>query len=79
MAAPYLKLFGTVAGGWVMARSALIAHEKLAQPQSDAAFIEAKLATSRFYAEHILPQARGYADTVTSGAASVLALPADKF
>jgi alkylation response protein AidB-like acyl-CoA dehydrogenase len=79
VAVPYLKLFGTVAGGWVMAQSALIAHVSAQGPQSDTDFLEAKLATARFYAEHILPQASGYADTVTSGAASVMALDAEKF
>ncbi|MES2564767.1 MAG: acyl-CoA dehydrogenase, partial [Pseudomonadota bacterium] len=79
VAVPYLKLFGVVAGGWVMARSALIAHEEAQAPQCDADFLEAKLATARFYFEHILPQARGYAETVTSGAASVLALDVAKF
>ncbi|HET7158655.1 MAG TPA: acyl-CoA dehydrogenase [Burkholderiales bacterium] len=79
VAVPYLKLFGAVAGGWVMARAALMAHEKRSEPQSDADFLEVKLATARFYFEHILPQASGYADTVTSGAASVMALAADKF
>ncbi len=54
---PYLKLFGTVAGGWMMARAALIAREKLAQPDADRDFLEGKLATARFYAEHELPRA----------------------
>jgi alkylation response protein AidB-like acyl-CoA dehydrogenase len=76
---PYLKLFGTVAGGWMMARAALIAGEKLKQPDADRDFLEAKLATARFYAEHELPRAATLAREVTRGADSVLALAPDKF
>ncbi len=75
---PYLRLFGTVAGGWLMAQAALIAQEKLTQPDTDHAFYKAKLATARFYAEHVLSQAQSLAREVTRGADSVLALePAD--
>ena len=79
VAVPYLELFGAVAGAWVMLRAAVVAHGKLADPRNDRDFLSAKLATSRFYAEHVLPQAKGHADTVTSGSASVLALDAAQF
>ena len=78
-AVPYLKLFGTVAGGWVMARAALIASAQLQQPDADREFLEAKLATARFYAEHELPKAGAFAREVTHGAASVLAFEPSKF
>ena len=76
---PYLKLFGTVGGGWMMARAAVIAQEKLKQPDADREFLEAKLATARFYAEHELPKAATFAREVTRGAESVLALDPAKF
>jgi hypothetical protein len=79
VAVPYLKLFGTVAGGWMMARAALAAREKLAQPDADRDFLEAKLATARFYGEHELPRAIPLAREVTRGADSVLSLPPDRF
>jgi alkylation response protein AidB-like acyl-CoA dehydrogenase len=79
VAVPYLKLFGAVAGAWVMARSAIVAREKLKDPQSDREFLSAKMNTARFYAEHILPQARAHADTVITGSASVLALEEAQF
>ena len=79
VAVPYLKLFGTVAGGWMMARAALVAREKLGQPDADREFLEAKLATARFYAEHELPKAATLAREVTRGAGSVLALDPSKF
>ena len=79
VAVPYLKLFGTVAGGWVMARAAVIAKRKLDDANSDADFLSAKMITARFYAEHILPQARALADTVVTGSSSVLALEEGQF
>ncbi len=74
VAVPYLKLFGTVAGGWLMARAALIAVDRLAGPGADREFLEAKFASARFYIEHLLPQAAALSRTVTAGAASVLAV-----
>jgi hypothetical protein len=79
VAVPYLKLFGTVAGGWMMARAALVAGDKLRQPGADRDFLEAKLATARFYAEHELPRAIPLAREVTRGADSVLALEPGQF
>jgi hypothetical protein len=79
VAVPYLKLFGTVAGGWMMARAALVAGEKLGRPDGDRDFLQAKLATARFYAEHELPRAIPLAREVTGGADSVLALEPGKF
>ena len=76
---PYLKLFGTVAGGWMMARAALIAQEKLKQPDADRDFLEGKLVTARFYAEHELPKAVPLAREVVRGADSVLALDPGRF
>jgi hypothetical protein len=76
---PYLKLFGTVAGGWMMARAALAAQAGLKDPEADRDFLEAKLATAHFYAEHELPRAHLLAREVTHGAASVLALDPARF
>ncbi|MGA0115284.1 MAG: acyl-CoA dehydrogenase [Burkholderiales bacterium] len=74
VAVPYLKLFGTVAGGWMMARAALIALERGGTPGADRGFLDAKLASARFYLEHLLPQAGALAQTVIAGAPSTLAL-----
>ncbi len=79
VAVPYLKLFGTVGGGWMMARAAKAVQKKRAQPGADTAFLDAKLATARFYCEHVLPQAAAYQQTVMSGADSVMALAESQF
>jgi 3-(methylsulfanyl)propanoyl-CoA dehydrogenase len=73
-AMPYLKLMGTIVGGWQMARAALIARELLGAGAENAAFLRAKIGTARFFAEHVLPQARAYRDEVIEGAGSTLAL-----
>jgi 3-(methylsulfanyl)propanoyl-CoA dehydrogenase len=69
VAVPFLKLCGLVLGGWLMAKSASIAAEKLSG--ADKTFYEAKLHSARFYAEQVLPAALGLARVVKSGAASV--------
>ncbi|HSK41786.1 MAG TPA: acyl-CoA dehydrogenase, partial [Arenibaculum sp.] len=58
-AAPYLRLFGIVAGGWLMAKAAMAAQDGLREPGADHVFLDATLATARFFAEHQLPQAAG--------------------
>src|SRR5919197_1670611 len=72
-AVPFLKLVGIVAGGWQMARAALAAEKKLAS--GDRPFLEAKIATARFYGDQVLVQASALRDTVVKGAAGGLAGP----
>ncbi|HXP65654.1 MAG TPA: acyl-CoA dehydrogenase [Steroidobacteraceae bacterium] len=75
-AVPMLKLFGIVAGGWQLLRSAAIAQQRLAaagQSAQDAEFYKAKISTARFYADYLLPQASGFAHAIMRGAAGALA------
>jgi alkylation response protein AidB-like acyl-CoA dehydrogenase len=81
-AVPLLKLFGIVAGGWQLLRSALISQRRLAAPQgngagagfgADAGFYEAKILTARFYADHVLSQAPGLSHSIVHGGAGALA------
>jgi len=68
-ATPYLRLFGLVIGGWLLARSALAASRLLRTASgSDAVFLQDKIGTARFYAEQLLPQAVGLLPAVTAGA-----------
>ena len=62
-----------------MARAALVAEAGLAAGKGEADFYRAKIATARFYAAHILPQAQGFASAVVNGAESVLALNNEQF
>jgi hypothetical protein len=75
---PYLMLAGNVMAGWQMARGLLAAQEQLAAG-NDAAFMQAKITTARFYADHILSKAPGLRDSIVDGAESVTALALESF
>ena len=75
---PYLMLAGNVVAGWQLARSLLVAQEQLAQGV-DAAFMQAKITTARFYADHLLTKAPGMRDSIVEGAQSVNALSPEAF
>jgi hypothetical protein len=79
VAVPYLRLMGTVLGGALMCRAALVAQGKLRDPESDHSFLSAKLVTARYFCEHVLPQANALADAVLHGSESVLALQETQF
>jgi alkylation response protein AidB-like acyl-CoA dehydrogenase len=66
-ATPYLRMFGLVTGGWLLARSAGAAQRLLDAGEGDAVFLRQKLVTARFYADQLLPQAAGLAPAVTAG------------
>ena len=78
-ATPYLRLFGTVAGGAMMARSALAAQAALESGAGDTEFLRAKIVTARFYAENILPQAEALVVPICDGHDAILAFPEDQF
>ena len=78
-AVPYLRLWGLVAGAWQLARGALAAAKKTPEGVYTAAFLQGKVATARFYADCLLPQAEGLARSIVEGGESVLALSAEQF
>ncbi len=75
---PYLMLAGNVLAGWQMGRSLLVAQEQLAQGV-DSAFMQAKITTARFYADHLLTKAPGIRDSIVEGADCVTALALEAF
>ena len=77
-AVPFLKLTGIVTGGWLMARSALLAAGHLAQGSKDDFYV-AKIATATYFATHQLPFARAYAAEVIGGSESTLGLAESLF
>ena len=77
-AVPFLHLFGIVAGGWQMGRAAVLARARSAAGDGDP-FWSAKLATTRFFADHFLTQAAGLAESVIGGATGALEMADDSF
>ena len=75
---PYLLLTGNLVAGWQLGRALLAAEKQLAAGQ-DAAFMKAKIATARFYADHILTRVPGTRDAIVDGAGSVTALALESF
>ncbi len=76
---PFLRLAGTALGGWLLARSALVAQNRLATRDGDPAFMEAKLITARFYAEVILPPALAQLGPLQAAGRTVFALREEQF
>jgi alkylation response protein AidB-like acyl-CoA dehydrogenase len=69
VAAPYLKLFGTVAGGVLLARGAGKAALLIAEKGTDQSFLEARIAAARSYAALVLPEAGSLAASIRTDAA----------
>ena len=74
-----LMLLGFLCGGWVMGRSALKAQQSLDAGGGDDAFLQAKLVTTRFYCEHLLPRTGPCLAAVRAGSESMMALAEDQF
>jgi hypothetical protein len=76
-ATPYLRMFSLVVAGWKMAKQAIAAKSHLDAGDGDKAFWEAKLTTSRFFCEQVLPQVQGLASPVRAGFGDLVAIDAD--
>lgn len=72
----YLRLCGLVLSAWQMARALLVAEGLRA---GDPGFYDAKIATARFFAENLLPQAQALATSILEGGHSTNALEVEQF
>ncbi len=75
---PYLMLAGNTVAGWQMARALMIAEDRLAAGE-DAPFMQAKITTARFYADHVLSRVPGLRQAIVEGAPGVVEMAADAF
>ena len=75
---PYLMLAGNLMAGWQLGRALLVAQDALAAG-TDTAFMQAKVTTARFYADHVLTKIAGLRDSIVHGADSVTALALESF
>lgn len=74
----YLRLFGSVAGAVMLARQSAEALAGRGEANADFAFIEDKLAITRFYVEQLLPPAVALAQTLERAANTTLAISQDR-
>ena len=78
-AVPFLKLMGIVAGGWQMARAALVAEKKLAAGRRRGVPARPRSPPRASTPTTCWSQAPGLRDTVVKGAAGVMALSDEQF
>jgi alkylation response protein AidB-like acyl-CoA dehydrogenase len=72
-ATPYLRMFGTTAAGWLLARQAISARAGA----DDDAFLAAKVTSAEFFCDQIVPQVAGLLPSVLAGATELDAIPAE--
>ncbi len=70
----YLRVVGHLVCGYLFARAAAVAKERMAAGSRDP-FYAAKLVTARYYFDRLLPEAWFHARVARGGAASLSALP----
>ncbi|MDE0877744.1 MAG: acyl-CoA dehydrogenase C-terminal domain-containing protein [Sphingomonas bacterium] len=75
----YMNLMGIVAVGLMWLRMAVAASALKDAGEGDAAFLDAKLVTARFFAERVIPQAGALRREIEGGAGSIMALPPEMF
>ena len=76
-ATPYLRMFGTTVGGWLLAKSAMQAKKQI-EEGNDSEFLHAKIETAIFFAEQLLPQVSGLLPATVSGAHSLYAITPER-
>ena len=74
----YLQLAGLAVAGWQMGRALMAAEDALAAGE-DPDFMQAKIATARFFGDHLLTQAPALRDRIVEGADAVTAMALESF
>lgn len=76
---PYMHMMGIVTLGLMWLRMASAAHAAIESGTEDAEFMNAKIATARFFAERMMPDTGALRRKLEAGAESLMALPAEAF
>ncbi|WP_261664530.1 acyl-CoA dehydrogenase C-terminal domain-containing protein [Deinococcus sp. Marseille-Q6407] len=71
VAVDYLRYFGHVVYGYLWARMAKIAADKVAAGQDQDGFYQAKLDTARFYFDRLFPETKSLSQTIKAGSDSL--------
>jgi acyl-CoA dehydrogenase len=76
----YMHLFGLVSLGYMWGLMAKAAQGKLADgADGQASFYENKLATGRYFMERVMPETSAHLARLSTGSATMMALPAEAF
>ena len=72
-AVDYLRMMGIVVTGWMWARMAKLANEKLAGAPSDATFYKGKLTAGRYWMQRMIPECPMLLERIQAGSSAVMA------
>ena len=75
-AVDYLRMMGIVSVGWMWARMAKIANEKLAAKPANAQFYRDKLVSAKYWMERLIPECPMLLERIQAGSANLMALEA---
>jgi acyl-CoA dehydrogenase len=76
----YMHLFGLVSLGYMWAQMVKAAQSKLAEGADGAAtFYENKIVTGRYFMERVMPETSAHLARISTGADTMMALPAEAF
>ncbi len=75
----YMHLFGVVTLGYMWAKMAKAAQERLAAGDVREDYLKAKLVTARFFMERIMPETAMRKSRIEAGADTMMELPAEAF
>jgi hypothetical protein len=75
----YLHLSGLVALGYMWGRMVKVAQDKLADGGEAKDFHENKITTGRYFMERVMPETSAHLARLSSGSATMMALPAEAF
>jgi hypothetical protein len=78
-ATDYMHLFGLVAMGYMWARIADSAMARKTEEASLATIMDAKLIAGQFFMERMMPETGAHLARISTGAATLMAMPADAF
>jgi len=73
-AVDYLRLMGIVSVGWMWARMAKLATEKLKSNPPNAEFYQGKLVSARYWMERMIPECPMLFERIQAGSANLMAL-----
>lgn len=74
----FLMMLGRLAGGWMMARSAVAASKLKQEDGADMAYLDAKVMLARYYAERMLPLVESGKTIITESAESTISVAVDQ-